>query len=76
MYNRSTQPKSQNVDQFFTHFERIAQSLNWQKEHWTILLQSVLTGRAREIYNQLSVDQSLDSFHCPFVCCCVFWHCL
>ena len=38
--------------------EKVAENLNWPKEHWTLLLQSVLIGRAREIYIQLGVEQS------------------
>ena len=46
------------VDKYFLHFERVAENLNWPKEHWTLLLQSVLVGRAREIYIELGVEQS------------------
>ena len=46
------------VDKYFLHFEKVAENLNWPKEHWTLLLQSVLIGKAREIYIQLSVEQS------------------
>ena len=46
------------VDKYFLHFEKVGENLNWPKEHWTLLLQSVLIGRAREIYIQLGVEQS------------------
>ena len=46
------------VDKYFLHFEKFAENLNWPKEHWTLLLQSVLIGKAREIYTQLGVEQS------------------
>ena len=46
------------VDKYFLHFEKVAENLNWPIEHWTLLLQSVLIGKAREIYIQLSVEQS------------------
>ena len=36
------------VDKYFLH----------SKEHWTLLLQSVIIGKAREIYTQLTVEQS------------------
>ena len=48
------------VDKYFLHFEKIAQNLEWPKKHWPMLLQSVLVGKAREIYTQLSVDQASD----------------
>ena len=38
------------VDKYFLHFEKVAENLNWPKEHWTLLLQSVLIGKAHEIY--------------------------
>ena len=46
------------VDKYFLHFEKVAENLNWPKEHWTLILQSVLIGKAREIYTQLGVEQS------------------
>ena len=46
------------VDKYFLHFEKVAENLNWPKEHWILLLQSVLIGQAREIYTQLGVEQS------------------
>ena len=46
------------VDKYFLHFEKVEENLNWPKEHWTLLLQSVLIGKAREIYTQLGVEQS------------------
>ena len=46
------------VDKYFLHFEKVAENLNWPKEHWNLLLQSVLIGKAREIYTQLGVEQS------------------
>ena len=45
------------VDKYFLHFEKIAESLKWPKESWTLLLQSVFVGRAREIYSSLSIEQ-------------------
>ena len=46
------------VDKYFLHFEKVAENLNWPKEHWTLLLQSVLIGKAHEIYTQLGAEQS------------------
>ena len=48
------------VDKYFLHFEKVAENLKWPKQYWTMLLQSVLIGKAREIYTQLSVVQSSD----------------
>ena len=36
------------VDKYFAHFEKVADSLNWPKESWVLLLQSVLVGKAQE----------------------------
>ena len=46
------------LDKYFVHFEKIANSLEWPQEVWTLLLQSVLTGKAREIYSALPVEKS------------------
>ena len=51
------------VDQYFAHFEKVADSLNWPKESWVLLLQSVLVGKAQEIYGSLSVEQSSNYEH-------------
>ena len=40
------------------HFEKIVASLKWPEEIWTVLLQSVLIGKAREIYSALLVEQN------------------
>ena len=45
------------VDKYFLHFEKIAESFKWPKESWTLLLQSVFVGKAREIYSSLSIEQ-------------------
>ena len=41
----------------FLHFEKVAGNLKWPKKYW-IMLQSVLVGKAREIYTQLDVEQA------------------
>ena len=46
------------VDKYFLHFEKVATSLMWPKEVWMVLLQSVLVGKAREVYSAMSVEQS------------------
>lgn len=48
------------VDKYFLHFEKVAKNCGWPKEHWTMLLQSVLIGKAREIFSQISVEDSGD----------------
>ena len=48
------------VDKYFLHFEKVAENSKWPKEHWILLLQSVVIGKAREIYTQLSLEQSSD----------------
>ena len=53
------------VDKYFAHFEKVADSLNWPKESWVLLLQSVLVhvSKAQEIYGSLSVEQSSNYEH-------------
>ena len=48
------------VVKYFLHFEKVAEILKWLKEHRILLLQSVVIGKAREIYTQLSLEQSSD----------------
>ncbi|XP_069102169.1 uncharacterized protein [Argopecten irradians] len=44
------------VDKYFLHFEKITDSMKWPEDKLTMLLQSVLIGKARDIYSSLSVD--------------------
>ncbi len=48
------------VDKYFLHFEKVATTCKWPTEVWSMLLQSVLVGKAQEIYATLSVEQSSD----------------
>lgn len=48
------------VEKYFQHFERVAESLKWPKEFWTLLLQCVLVGRAQKVYSVLTMEQSGD----------------
>ena len=36
----------------------MAENLKWPREHWTLLLQSVVFAKAREVNSQLSLEQS------------------
>ena len=46
------------VDKYLVHFEKIATGLEWPREVWTLLLQSILIGKAREIYSALPLEKS------------------
>ena len=46
------------VDKFFLLFEKVATDLNWPIDKYTILLQSVLKGKARDVYTSLPIEQS------------------
>ena len=46
------------VDKYFMHFEKLATSLKWPEDVWTVLLQSVFVGKAREIYSALPFEHS------------------
>ena len=46
------------VDKYFLHFEKVAKSLKWPERQWTLLLQSSLVGKAREVYSALSINQT------------------
>ena len=49
-----------NVDEFFAHFERSALNLGWPRECWSILLQTVLTGKAQRAYATLPTENCAD----------------
>ena len=49
-----------NVDGYFTHFERTALNLGWPREYWSMLLQTVLTGKAQRAYATLPTENSAD----------------
>jgi len=44
------------INKYFMHFEKIASSLKWPEDVWTVLLQSVFVGKAHEIYSALPVE--------------------
>ena len=46
------------VDKYFLHFEKVASNLKWPADHWALLLQGSLVGKAREVYSALSVEES------------------
>lgn len=48
------------VDKYFPHFEKIAANLNWPYAYWPTLLQTVLVGRAAEVYSALSLEDAAD----------------
>ena len=52
--------KEEDIDQYFSHFEKVAQNLEWPRECWTSLLQTVFVGKARQAYNDLSSEHSKD----------------
>ena len=51
------------VESYFLHFEKVATNLKWPKEMWSIMLQSVLVGKASEAFSSLSVEQSANYDH-------------
>ena len=55
--------QEKSVDKYFQQFEKMAIRLKWPTEYWTTLLQSVLTGKAQEVFSILSVEQSYDFQH-------------
>ena len=50
----------QQVDSYFNSFEKVAIINSWPKDKWVALLQGVLTGTARNVFDSLSVEDSLD----------------
>uniref|UniRef100_UPI00358E6DB6 uncharacterized protein n=2 Tax=Myxine glutinosa TaxID=7769 RepID=UPI00358E6DB6 len=50
------------VAKFFLHFDKVAQMLKWPVGSWTMLVQSVLVGKAQDIYSALPIDQCADNY--------------
>lgn len=48
------------VDKYFTLFERVALTLKWPRDAWSLLLQCTLVGKAQEAYASLPVGDCLD----------------
>ena len=48
------------VDKYFQHFEKVAENLKWPAEHWSIMLQSVLKGKAQLAFSSLPVTDTTD----------------
>jgi hypothetical protein len=48
------------VDKYSPQFEKVAENLQWPKKYWSTLLQSVLIGKAAEIYSALAKADSSD----------------
>ena len=49
-----------NVDGYFAHFERTALNLGWPREYWSLLLHTVLTGKAQRAYATLPAENCAD----------------
>lgn len=52
--------REKDMDTYFILFERVATTLKWPQNVWTLLLQCVLIRRAQEVYAALSPENSLD----------------
>ena len=47
------------VKKYFSHFERVATTLEWPENVWPLLLQCVFTGKAQEVFSALGLEQAL-----------------
>ena len=50
----------QDIETFFSTFEKYAHRLEWPTEYWTLMLQSVFVGKAQKVCSELSIEQSSD----------------
>lgn len=48
------------VDKYFVLFERVATTLKWPRNVWTLLLQCVLVGKAQQVCSLLPPEDSVD----------------
>ena len=49
-----------NVDEYSAYFEQTALNLGWPRECWSMLLQTVLTGKAQRAYATLPTENCAD----------------
>ena len=47
------------VEKYFSHFERVATTLNWPEDVWPLLLQCIFTGKAQEVFSALGLEQAM-----------------
>ncbi len=45
------------VEKYFLIFEKVAESVEWPRDMYCLFLQSVLTGKAKDVYSALSTVQ-------------------
>ena len=50
--------QEKDIERYFPHFECVTTTSKLPKQFWTLLLQSVLVGKAQEAYSALSIEQS------------------
>ena len=50
--------EGEEVEKYFLHFEKVAVSMDWPREKWAHLLQSKLTGKARDAYSALTIEEA------------------
>ncbi|XP_063598689.1 uncharacterized protein LOC134775159 [Penaeus indicus] len=43
----------QDPEEFFLQFEKIAESLDWPEESWTVMIQTAFTGQAKRVFTNL-----------------------
>lgn len=48
------------VDKYFVLFERVATTLKWPRNVWTLLLQCVLMGKVQQVSSSLPLEDSGD----------------
>ena len=54
------QDDKDDIDSYLERFERLATVQNWDKSTWAMLLSSLLTGKALDVYAQLPYDEATD----------------
>ena len=61
MANSVPRFEEEDVDSFFFSFERIARNLEWDRKHWSMVVQQKLTGKAHAVVSALS-DEDADDY--------------
>lgn len=48
------------VEEYFDHFQRTAVNMKWSKQYWSMLLQTMLSGKAQRMYVALATEDCAD----------------
>ena len=52
--------REEDVEGYFDAFEKMATQMDWPRDKWSVILQSVLKGKAQSVYAAMTLEDSID----------------